>query len=279
MKWHQKSIKILGLSPTEEVILSVLDTAKSVQEVAKETSLSRTGINHVLKTLIDKEFVSSLKTGKRLNYIAITQKQLAARLQETIDQINIASENKKGARIRTSRENEFIIHVGTKEIVPAYARIASMHKNERIQGVQHHRSYRHIAEKASPRLLTEFNESIKKNNLILDGMLNAGAYKSYAEEIKVDPKKHNRASIESLEGRMADYHVFPDNFFNYDAEMWIFKSTALIINWKEEVAIEITNANITGFLKDMLEFVKMGSKKIDHNKLMREVMESVHQVV
>ena len=71
---------------------------------------------------------------------------------------------------------------------------------------------------------------------------------------------------------MADYTVFSDEFFNYDAEIWIFKTTTLIINWKEEVAIEITNANMTGFLKDMFEFVKVGGSKLDHNKAMRDLL-------
>jgi len=117
----------------------------------------------------------------------------------------------------------------------------------------------------------EFNEAIKKNHIILDGMLNRGAYNAYKEEIKKDPEKH-ADMIESLEGRMADYTVFSDEFFNYDSEIWIFKTTTLIINWNEEVAIEITNANMTGFLKDMFEFVKEGGSKLDHNKTMRELL-------
>jgi hypothetical protein len=117
----------------------------------------------------------------------------------------------------------------------------------------------------------EFNEAIKKNNIILDGMLNKSAYNAYREEIKSNPKKHADA-VKSLEGRMADYTVFPDEFFNYDSEIWIFKTTTLIINWHEEVAIEITNANMTGFLKDMFEFVKAGGSKLDHNKAIRELL-------
>lgn len=71
---------------------------------------------------------------------------------------------------------------------------------------------------------------------------------------------------------MADYTVFPDNFFNHETEIWIFKTTTLIINWYEEVAIEITNAHMTKFFKDMFEFVKAGGRKLDHNKAIRELL-------
>jgi hypothetical protein len=52
----------------------------------------------------------------------------------------------------------------------------------------------------------------------------------------------------------------------------MFKDTTLIVNWSDEVAIEITNTNMTKFLSDMFEFVKMGGNKVDHNRAMRELL-------
>jgi hypothetical protein len=272
MNWQDKSLNILGLSETETAILDCITTAKSIQEIADETALSRTGINYGLGQLAGKGLVTRYKHGKRSLYVGANLPDLARKLENISQEIHVSSGGIKGARIRTSKEDEFVIHVGTKEIIPAYSRIASMNKNERVRGLQHHRSYKEIVEKASSKLLAEFNGAIIKNDIILDGILNEGAYKAYADEMKADSKKYKDA-VESLEGRMADYHVFSDNFFNFDAEIWIFKTTTLIINWNEEVAIEITNANMTGFLKDMFEFVKMSSNKIDHNKKMRDLLE------
>jgi len=274
MNWRHKSFKIFGLSLTEEKILGALEMAKSIQDISTDTDLSRTGINHALKNLIKKEIVQKLKIGKRRIYIAITPNQLVEKMQVTVDDVLLGYSDKKGARIKTSKENEFIIHVGAAEIVPAYQRIASVNKNERIKAIQHHRSWQELLEKISPAQLVDFNQSIVKNHLILDGMLNESAYESYQEEIKNNPQK-NKEAIKSLEGRMADYTVFADNFFNYDSEIWLFKDTAMIINWHEEVAIEITNANMAGFLNDMFEFVKMGGRKVDHNKNLREVLETL----
>lgn len=272
MDWADKSFKILSLTPTETAILNVLGKAKSVQNIAKDTSLSRTGINHALKGLISKGLVKSGIVGKRKFYSSLTLNELSERFKKTLDEIEIANQDKRGAKIKISKEDEFVIHVGAKEIIPAYKRIAAENKNERIRAIQHHRSWKELIEKISPEQLIEFNESIKKNHIILDGMLNRSAYEAYRKEINEDPKKHAEA-VKSLEGRMADYTIFSDEFFNYDAEIWIFKTTTLIINWKEEVAIEITNANMTGFLRDMFEFVKEGGSKLDHNKAIRDLLE------
>jgi hypothetical protein len=72
---------------------------------------------------------------------------------------------------------------------------------------------------------------------------------------------------------MADYTCFADDKFNHDAELWLFKNTSLLINWRDEVAIEITNRSMTAFLKDMFEFVKEGGQKIDHNLAVRGALE------
>jgi len=277
MNWHNKSLKILGLTDTETEVLKSLSLAKSTQDIKRLTGLSRTGIKYVLEKLMEKEMVEKVKVGKRFIYMAISKKELLQKLKEIFDEINIESGSVgelTGARIKTSKENEFIIHVGAREIVPAYQRIASINKGERIKAIQHHKSWVELSEKVSKEQLVEFNKSIVKNHLILDGMLNESAYDSYLQEIKKDPRKH-KDTVESLSGRMADYTVFPNSVFNYNCELRLFKSTTLLINWHEEVAIEITNQSMTPFLRDMFEFVKAGGKKIDHNKVIRGVLERV----
>ncbi len=271
MDWKNKSFKVLSLTDTETAILNILNVPKNVQKIAEDSGISRTGVNHVLKNLVDKGLVKYLLIGKRRSYLAISLEELSQKFQQILEEIDIKNKDKKGAKIKISKEDEFVIHVGTKEIIPAYRRIAAENKNERIRAIQHHRSWNQLIEKITPKQLVEFNEAIKKNNIIIDGMLNKSAYDQYREEIKSNPKKHAEA-VKSLEGRMADYTVFSDSFFNYDAEIWIFKTTTLIINWYEEVAIEITNANMTGFFRDMFEFVKAGGNKLDHNKAIRELL-------
>jgi hypothetical protein len=272
MNWKNNNLQILSLTETETNILNALDDLKSVQQIAKDRRVSRTGINYALKSLIRRGFINYRIIGKRRLYTAISHNQLIEKLKQALDQVEIRNTNKKGVRVKTSQENEFIIHVGAREIIPAYKRIALENKNERVQAIQHHKSWQELINKISPRQLVEFNQAIIKNKIVLDGMLNESAYQSYKNELKMAPDK-NASAIKSLEGRMADYTVFPDTFFNHDAEIWIFKNTTIIINWKEEVAIEITNANMTWFLKDMFEFVKASGKKLDHNQAMKELLQ------
>jgi len=272
MDWSHKTLNLLGLNKNEQKILDVLGVAKNVQQIAQDSKLSRTGIVHILKHLKNRGLIKKIKIGKRNLYLSIDKNILLKKMKQISDQIILFESEKRGVGVKISHQDEFVIHVGAQEIVPAYQRIAFENKNDRIRAIQHHKSWLELNEKVSPQQLIDFNQAIIENHLILDGMLNEGAYDSYRQEILANPNRH-KDILASLSGRMADYTIFDDNFFNYSTEIWIFKNTALIINWRDEVAIEVTNKDMTAFLKDMFEFVKMGGKKIDHNKMMREIFE------
>ena len=195
---------VMGLSDTEKTILESIQYPKNVQNIAKETAISRTGINYCLNSLSGRGLVRIIRNGKKRLYIGLTEQELVDKLQQAVDEVKIHHTGKKGARIKITKEDEFVIHVGTKEIIPAYERIAFENKNERILAIQHHRSYSELQEKITPKQLVTFNESIIKNHLIVDGMLNESAYQAYKEEMRINPRKY-KGSVKSLEGRMADY--------------------------------------------------------------------------
>lgn len=275
MDWENKYLKILGLTGTETSILGVLTTAKSIQMIAEDTSLSRTGVNYALKKLIGMKLVTYALFGRRKLYSSITAKAFSQKLKNILGEIEISSKDKKGTGIRVSKESQFTIHVGIKEVVEAYSRIASTNQNTRIKAIQGYKSWITIVEKLSPNELVQFNQSIRENHLIIDGILQENQYARYADYLKKHPGSTNTASAKSLTGRMADYTAIPSNFFDVFSEIWIFKNTVIIINWNEEVAIEITNQEMMAFLRDMFEFVKIGGKKVNHEEEMEKILMNI----
>lgn len=271
MNWTNKSLSFLDLDSVETKVLESLAQAKTHQEVATEIKIPRTTAAFKTNNLLKKGLVLSIKNGKRFRYISLTESQLSDKLQNIIGEIRATASDRKGAQIRLSKESEFIIHVGTKEIIPAYERIASMSQDERIKAIQGIKSWKALLEKISPAQLIRFNQAVIENNLIIDGIVQKSSYKVYGEMIRKDPKAQ-KETAESLIGRMADYVFVPDNFFDVSSEIWLFKSTAFIINWEQEVAVEIINADIMSFLRNMFEFVKIAGTKIDHNEAMRQLL-------
>lgn len=276
MTWSNKSLSFLGLNTSEVKILESLISAKTHQTVAVETFIPRTTVAFITKRLIDKGLVLSVRNGKRFRYIALTEEQLTLRLEQIISEMRSTANERKGARVQLSKENEFTIHVGVKEVIPAYERIASMNRDQRIKAIQGINSWKALTEKLSAQQLIRFNKAVIDNRLIMDGVVQESSYKIYGEMIRKDSKGQKEAA-KSLMGRMADYSFVPDNFFNVQSEIWIFKSTALLINWKDEMAIEIRNQELMSFLRDMFEFVKIGGTKINHEEAMKQILTDVSE--
>lgn len=271
MNWNSTANKILGLSAVETAIMTSLATPKTVQEIAKNTQLSRTGINYALQNLIDRQLVSIMPKGKRSLYSAISAADLQKLLDRAVNELANESGGGAGGVGIKRKKDKFTIHVGKEEVIAAYKRIAYGNKNTRIRAIQHHRSWLELMDKITPRQLVAFNDTIRKNDLIIDGMLNASAYKAYQAEIKADAAKHQEA-VKSLEGRMADYTIFRDDAFNYDTEVWIYKDTTVLINWKEDVAVEFTNASMTGFMRDLFAFAKAANQRINHHRALEAAL-------
>jgi predicted transcriptional regulator len=267
MNWQQPGLKFLGLTRLETTILETLTEPRNPSDVARIAKVVRTSVNYNLKQLVHRGLVERITTGKRHLYVARSPADLRSMMQRASDSIGAHTH---GVRIKTAQEDEFIIHVGADEIVPAFVRIVLEIKNDRVKAIQHHRSYTDQVAVLTKEQAVTFNEAIIKNKIIVDGLLNENAYSEYEKKIRRDPESY-RAQIETLGGRMADYGVFPDGVFDVHAEIWIFKTTTLVINWKDKIAIEITNTNMTGLIRDMFEYVKSGSRKIDHNEMMREL--------
>lgn len=274
MNWNSENLSLLGLHATEIAILDNLKTAKNVHQIAKETKLSRTGINHCLKNLIKKDLVAAVKKGSRQFYIAPTMGQLGMHLQRIVDEIVITDSVKKGVRIKTSTETEFKIYYGIKELIPAYERVVSLNKYERVCAIQPNKSWKYLHDKLSPTELLRFNSLVKENKLIVDGILHEDAYKLYKVFLESNPKYKKEVMVESFSDRSADYTAISPELFNYNAEIWIFQKSCIIINWKEEVAVEIANKDIMGFMRDMFTCVKQIGQKIDHSKAMHEILTS-----
>lgn len=197
---------------------------------------------------------------------------MGMRLQKMAEGILISDLDKSGIRLKTSKETEFVVHHGINELIPAYERIASLNKNERVLAIQSNKSWKHLHEKISSAKLMHFNSLVKENKLIVDGILHEDAYKLYKSFLENNPTYKKEMMVESFSNRSADYTSVSPKLFDYNAEIWIFQRSCLIINWKEEVAVEIINNDIIGFMKDMFICVKQIGKKVDHNHAMREML-------
>lgn len=272
MDLAQESLKILGLNTTELSVLRAFKVVKNVNDAVIETKISRTGIVYCLKNLAYKGLIKKIRSGKRYRYVAISPVELSNKLKNISEEISIGSGTVQGARIRTSTESEFVVHVGIKEIISMYEKVMSLNKGERWKAIQPNKSWMNMHKYVAPQEMIKVNNFIRENGIIVDGVIQDNAYKLYHEFFK-NNKESLHAVAESFTGRSADYTLIPHQFFNYNAEIWFIKNTVCLVNWLDAVAIEITNPDMRNFIKDMFEIVKEQGMKVDHNQAMREILD------
>lgn len=257
MNWEESTLRPLGLSNTSKKILSCLKNARSLNDVAKETGIPRTSVAYNLKELVKRGLVKTVVRGKRYQYIALSKEDLSVYLQKVTDS--------------PTKESGVIIHIHTKEIVSMYERIMSLHKDERWKVIQPNKSWMHMHKKLTAPELIRLNDAISKNGIIVDALIQADAYKRYREFFKRD-EAALREIVGSFTNRKADYTLIPEHFFNHNAEIWLFRNTFCIINWEDEVAVEINNVDMMHFMKDLFEIAKMSGQKVDHNQAIRDLL-------
>ena len=271
MNWNDKTLNFLHLHQKEKDILRALSSAKSTQEASKQLPYPRTTVAFTIKNLMKRGLIYPLKHGKRLLYVSLTEKELLSKFNEASEQISVQSQNKKGARIKTTKGNEYSVHVGVDEILVAFEKITLLNKDERVKAIQSNASWKLQHKKLSIEGEVRFNNAIKNNKIIMEAIIESNAYKIFAETYKDDLAVLKELS-KSFEGRMADYTAAPLGYFSHSAELFIFKSTILFINWEEEIAIEITNQDIFRFMCDLFTIAKNSGRKIDHNKEIRNIL-------
>jgi len=64
-------------------------------------------------------------------YISLNEEHLTAKIRQMLSEMKATANERKGAQIRISKESQFTLHVGVKDVIEAYSRIASQNKDTR----------------------------------------------------------------------------------------------------------------------------------------------------
>lgn len=264
--WHKMSV--FGLNRRERAILGVLETPRNITDVSNVLKIPRATATYTINKLTKRKLARAILHRKRKKYVTLSDTEAANLLWRAIDRIGTGAADVQGARVKTSREGEFLIYVGTRAMNQALERAIISHAGGRLRGIQPNKSWMSLHDKELKNV-RRLNDAIKKHSIIVEGIIQQNAYQEYAAFFQ--NKRLLHAMMESFHGRMADYVAIDESYFNENAEMMIYEDVAFITNWKEEVTIEIRNPDIVGFLKEMFDIIKLAGHKIDHNKEMRNL--------
>ncbi len=262
-------IEKLALTPKEIIILKTLEKSDTllIADISKNSKIARMTLYPVLDDLKDRRLVNYRRAGKRKYWYMESEHHIAKELTNISSQIS--SEKVEVRKEKTG----FIIHRNTKSLYSIFEEVAALNKGERVKVIQPTASALSVMNNLKwQEEIKPINEAIVKKGIVVEGLLQDDYYSAIYKSIyPVDPVRA-KAHIQSFIGRATDMVFVPKEYLNVDSEFLMFRNKGFIINWNDEVAIEIQNKEMLNFLEQLFMLARGYGNKIDQNKYLTDFL-------
>lgn len=266
MTKNTKLFKLLGFSQLETKVFNHLEEyPQNIATLTRRLQSPRTSLYGPLKSLKKRGLVQLEKMGKRTFYKKMPDEPLANNLK------SVLIRGAKSELIDNFVHPEFFLHAGKDALIRLYNQYGQF-RDIRILGIQSNRSAEAVLNTYPFEKLLEINRNIKKNGVIIEGLLQEGFIDFYKSTLKKKGLSVRKA-FDSFGGRAADTTYVPKEFLSFNSEIMILPKAAYIFNWTRLVAIEIRNKETIGLLRDLFLLAKYFGRKVDQNRLVEEQME------
>ncbi len=255
-------LDILAITPSEEKILAAISVqARSITDIANLTRVARTSLLYILTKLYQRGLVERHQKGKRMFW--------KSSFHKTLEQLS----NPRNRSTATTSVNYnhaqdgVVIHSGVPAIMKIFERLIEQPKGSRVYGIQPDNSIKYALRKVAAQDWTRINTTFKEKKFIFEGIVHEKSVTTIISEVG---RKKAVDIFNSFIGRLQDYVKIPDEFANVEAEIYIFGGSAFIINWHEEIAIEVVDKHIVALLLAMFSCVKELGQRYSQNEKMKQ---------
>lgn len=258
---------ILGFSRQETKIWQALEKGSwNVSELAGHTHFPRTTLYTALDSLRRRGLITSHRRGKSVVISPLPRQAISDILTESA----LAFNETGNVRMSSKKRNNsgFTLIYGKKAMLKVWENLAKKGV-KRIFAIQPSRSLIHTISRFAPEEFVRINNAIKKNNIIVDAIIREDNLPAYMNFHKNNPSAQKNI-LRSFLGRMADTTIVKNDFLNNNADLILTSKSAFLMNWENEVGIEIDNTDMIELLRELFNLAKGYGKKLDFNTYIRE---------
>jgi hypothetical protein len=261
MRATDKNLQALGLSVLEKKIYpGLMGEPIHISGLAKKSRIARTSLYRPIQALRKRGLIEPVQIGKRTYWKKASSASLLLIARSLLA-------GASGDDTSATLHPEFFLHSGKEDLMRLYEKLAEK-REARVFGIQPNKSAESVLDVFPFKRLVRLNQRIKEQNVIVEGLLQEDFVPFYIETLK----KH-RLPVEEIfrafGGRAADTTYVPKQYINFDSEMIILPTSALIFHWSKLVAIEIYNQETIGLLKDLFVLAKSFGYKADQNEMVQ----------
>ncbi|MEK7530548.1 MAG: helix-turn-helix domain-containing protein [Patescibacteria group bacterium] len=263
MKDTTKRAKTLGFTNLESLLYDALTSdPQGVVGLANSVDRPHTSLYRPLAALKNRGLVEEVRHGSRSRWRKVAQESLISSLGSVL--FTGLTATNTGQPLHP----EFFLHTGRDALVQIYFSISEQ-KKIRFSGIQPNKSIAATLDVLTTEELIRINSNIKKNEIIVEALLQEDVVSFYAAELKKRGMPEKKI-FESFGGRAADTTYVPKEYINFNSEIIFLPKVAYIIDWASLTAVEVRNRETVGLIRDLFALAKSFGTKTDQNKLLRE---------
>lgn len=261
----------LALTSNETKLYEFLkkQPGSDVADMSRGTHIPRMSVYLSLTSLKKRGLIDYSRKGKRRYWQTVDDKTFVARV------IDIARSLTDTHEIRVDiKDTGFAILHGIEALHKVWKNLEDLPRNTRVQAIQPTASIKHALEKLDwQEKIKPLQENILKKSIIIDGVLPEDYYTYMMKYYEKDPKLQKQM-LESFIGRSTDMTFVSEKYFkNAESELIILPDVAYLVDWKNEVAVEIRNSIMLTFLRELYELAKGYGKKVNQNIYLKELQQ------
>jgi len=251
---------LLGVPSQEKKILNLLMTSKiglTATAISDHVSEPRTTVNFYLKKLLDKGWVKKIKSPES-QYPLWCLNDKSSIKNTLLGFFTLVGITPTALTTVTVKE-------GYEQIKDAYEKILEVGKTERVFVIQGSHSPFATIKNLPVEFIEKMHETQKQKPIILEGITSNSGLSVFDDMTMRELRSHY--------GRLTVVYVIPDEYLDFDAEIFIFKNSIVIIQPDTATSLVIKDENIALALKKLIEFIELYAQKVDVNSYIKELIE------
>ncbi len=244
--------RMLGLHSNEKKTLNLLMMTKeglTATAISEKISIPRTTINFYLKRLAKKGWVKKI-VSKDSQYPLWF-------IKDTNEIKDIMAGFFTFLGITPSVLHTTTIKEGYECVMHAYNKILEAKKTERVYIIQGNRTPSATMENLPAKFIEKFLAVQKQKKIILEGVTSKKALSLFYNM--------NQKELLSHHHRLAVVYVLPDEYLNFDAEIFVFRNNVIIVQAIVGKSMIIQDENVALALKKIIELIEQYAEKVDIN--------------
>ncbi len=264
---------IFNLNTSEKVILHTLQSSKQpmiLADISRKASLPRMTCHDAIKSLIARGLISIQNEGSKKLY-------MLGDIDELFISIKKHFTNDKQGESK-SLSDEVTVYHGINYCHSIWKKLAHLKKGERAIFAQPNQCIETVMSKLGIDSLYPNNDALNEKGIIVEALLHKDVHEVFYNALaKAASPEFAQKEIEKVAKRTSDIRFIDNKYLNIPTEMMFFRNTAYLINWKDEVAVEIKNKIIINFLYELYELARGYGTKVNQSEYARKLAHDIKQ--